>query len=91
MTAKPKAEPVPETAPVASWQASDIFDVLRRIVSETAWTDAEKIMAEALIDAHGSQHVANTQLFHDKLAVHGGLLGLPVGSPQESAALAEQR
>lgn len=80
----------PKAAPAATWQAADIFDVIRRLISETAWTDREKTMAEALVDAHGSQHVANTELFHKQLAVHGGLLGLPPGSPQLSKALAEQ-
>lgn len=91
MTAKPKPDPVPETAPAASWQANDIFDVIRRLVNETGWTGREKDMANALVDAHGSQHVANTELFHDQLAIHGGLLGLPSGSPQLSKALADHR
>lgn len=75
--------------PDGSWEASDIFDVIRRLLDDhPTLTDREKTMAHALIDAHASQYVANTALFDRKLAVHGGLLGLPPGSPQESAALA---
>ena len=73
-----------------SWQASDIFDVIRRLIDDSAMNDREKTMAYALIEAHGSQHVANPEFFHKSLAVHGGLLGLPPGSPQLSKALAEQ-
>lgn len=70
---------------------TDLFDVIKRLVDESKWTPREKDMAHALIDAHGSQYVANTELFHDKLAMHGGLLGMPAGSPADSAALAEHR
>ena len=73
-----------------SWQASDIFDVIRRLVDESSWAEGEKTIALALVDAHGSQHVANTEFFHKSLALHGGLLGFPSGSPQLSKALAEQ-
>ena len=72
-----------------SWQAADIFDVIRRLVDEAGWTEYEKTMSHALIEAHGSQYVANTMLFHSKLGVHGQLLGLPPSSPQERAALRE--
>jgi len=69
------------------WEAGDIFAVVARLVDDSGWTDREKIMAHALIDAHGSQYVTNTDLFHKKLGIHGQLLGLPPASPQERAAL----
>lgn len=68
---------------------TDLFDVIKRLVDESNWTAREKDMAHALIDAHGSQYVANTERFDRKLSVHGGLLGLPAGSPQESRAMGE--
>jgi len=73
------------------WEASDIFGVIRRLVDDSAMSMREKIMAHALIDAHGSQHVANTQFFHDQLAIHGQRIGLHPGSPELKAALREQR
>jgi len=74
------------------WEASDIFAVIRRLVDDSAaMSGREKIMAHALIDAHGSQHVANTQFFHDQLAIHGQRIGLHPGSPELKAALREQQ
>ena len=71
-----------------NWQAADIFDVIRRLVDDSAMSDAEKTMAHALIEAHGSQYAANMDWFHGKLAIHGGLLGMPPGSPAEKQAMA---
>jgi hypothetical protein len=74
------------------WQASDIFDVIRHLVDESpVMTDFQKTLSHALIDAHGSQYVANTDRFHHLLGVHGQLIGLPPGSPQEKSALADQQ
>lgn len=73
-----------------NWQAADIFDVIRRLVDDSIMTDAEKTMAHALVDAHGSQYVRNTELFHAQLGIHGQILGVPPGSPQWKAAVGEQ-
>ena len=74
-----------------NWQAADLFDVIRRLLDDhPAMSEAEKVMAHALIDAHASQYVANTLLFHATRAIHGGLLGIPAGSPADKKALREQ-
>ena len=71
------------------WEAADIFDVIKRLVEDhPSLNDGEKTMAHALVDAHGSQYAANTERFVRLLGVHGQLLGLPPGSPQERDALA---
>ena len=70
-----------------SWEASDIFDVIRRLINDSSMNEREKTMAHALVDAHGSQYVANTELFDRKLAIHGQMIGLPPGSPAEKRAL----
>jgi len=70
------------------WEASDIFDVIKRLVEDhPGLTGYEKIMAHALVDAHGSQYAANMTRFHALLGEHGQRLGLPPGSPQEKQAL----
>jgi len=72
------------------WEAADIFDVIKRLVADhPGLTDRERTMAEALIDAHGSQYAANSRYFHASLDAHGQALDLPTGSPRHKAALRE--